>query len=73
MYDPRNKHGTVKCVPRFINGNRAGPLIHAPTRSRAPTKELLHDGKSGFLPETGEVCAGGKDEQGRMSNENRIA
>jgi hypothetical protein len=48
MYTPRIKHGTVKCVPRYINGNRAGPLIDVHTRSRAPTGVLLHEGRPGF-------------------------
>ena len=58
MYDPRNKHGTVKCVPRFINGNRAGPLIHAPTRSRAPARGSPADWEPGDLTGNGRGVPG---------------
>jgi hypothetical protein len=60
MYTPRNKHGTVKCVPRFINGNRAGPLIDVLTRSRAPTRVLLHHGETWFYTGNGKGVHGGE-------------
>ncbi len=59
MNNPRNKHGTMQCVSRFINGNRAGPLINVHTRSRAPATVFCVRQQCWFLPEMGEVRADG--------------
>ncbi|HNY02650.1 MAG TPA: hypothetical protein PKG48_08695 [Bacteroidales bacterium] len=61
MYDPRNKHGTVRCVPRFINGNRAGPLIHAPTRCRAPSSVPVNAEETRFYAGNGRGVPGSEE------------
>jgi hypothetical protein len=57
MHNPRNKHGTDKCVPRDINGNRAGPLINVHFRSRAPTVGVLCEGEIWFFTGGGRIMS----------------
>ena len=64
MYDPGNRHGMIACIPRDINGNRAGPLIMTSVRAGPRQAVICVTARpgSGHLPETGEVRLVGKTE-----------
>ncbi len=57
MYNLCDKHGAAKNIYRDINDYRAGPLLNAQTRSRAPANGTFRNGGNlVFMPEIEELC-----------------